>query len=74
METAAAAEPTAPAQGAPGQTPDAPPGQQQKQVGHPLGGEQVKINEQGCIDFEQHCKLMVFCHKLSASQAEAPGK
>ena len=36
-------------------------------VGHPLNGESVKFNaDNGCIDFDQFCTLMVFCHKLAA--------
>lgn len=40
--------------------------------GHPLGGEPVKTNEDGTIDFDQFMTLMVFCTKLTNQQMQAP--
>jgi len=34
-------------------------------MGHPLGGEELKMTAAGIIDFDQHAKLMVFCTKMA---------
>ena len=43
----------------------APPEKTEK-VLHPLNGKKIIITDAGCIDFEQHCTLLVFCNKLGA--------
>ena len=40
--------------------------------GHPLGGQKIKYDENGIIDFSQFINVLVFCHKISAIELNGP--
>ena len=44
------------------------------EMGHPLGGQDVKFEKNGCIDFQQFVQLLAFCHQQAAAQLIEPKK